>query len=365
MVPVVQDNYDDGYIIASSTLSHSVGNLDIWVFKIDSLGSYVWQKAFDGINEDYATSMAYDSLSTLWIAGRTQSYGAGDYDAFVMKLYTSGSLVWFKTYGGPYADQINSIEILGNGAIAGGTTESFGAGGSDAWLLKLDNYGSILWEKTYGGTNNDMIRQVKQSSDGGYIAAGETQSFGSESGNLWLLKLDSNGNIPSCSLINSTSILAQDVSTFGTSTVFNRVGAGNFISTSISPIATTAVLTPFCQADLPGTVPDNDNYPGVTLKISKSGGSLLLNWSEPGGTCVTQDYGIYRGNLPFAAYDYMPLVCSTGTTSATIDSGDGNYYFVVVAQNSGKEGSYGLDSSNSQRPASTSACLPQSIGTCN
>lgn len=116
----------------------------------------------------------------------------------------------------------------------------------------------------------------------------------------------------------------------------------------------------------PGSVPDNNNHLGQPLTISKSGNDLQLSWSAPGGTCVTSNYGIYRGNLLWSAYNHSPVLCNTGgTTSATVPMDSGSYYYLVAAQNEGKEGSYGMDSSGTERPASSSPCLPQQIGTCN
>lgn len=116
----------------------------------------------------------------------------------------------------------------------------------------------------------------------------------------------------------------------------------------------------------PGTVPDNDDYPGIPLTVAKSGANLVLNWGAPGGSCVTHDYSIYRGSLPWAGYDHASIACSTGgATNATIPADQGSYYYLIVAQNTSKEGSYGLSSDGSQRPTSTIPCFIQELGSCN
>jgi len=116
----------------------------------------------------------------------------------------------------------------------------------------------------------------------------------------------------------------------------------------------------------PGTVPDNDNFPGIPLTLAKSGINLILNWGAPSGPCITQDYGIYQGTLPWTGYNHIPVICITGgSTTASVVSGNDSYYFLVAAQNNAYEGSYGLDSFNIQRPASSSPCFPQQIGVCN
>jgi hypothetical protein len=96
-----------------------------------------------------------------------------------------------------------------------GYTESFGAGGSDAWVLKLDNNGNIIWQKTYGGNNNDDVRSIYQTSDGGYIAAGTI--FTEWKSDVTLLKLDSKGEIPNCKIIGMSNASVSNTLVSGTS----------------------------------------------------------------------------------------------------------------------------------------------------
>ncbi|OGF61970.1 MAG: hypothetical protein A2Y62_20840 [Candidatus Fischerbacteria bacterium RBG_13_37_8] len=116
----------------------------------------------------------------------------------------------------------------------------------------------------------------------------------------------------------------------------------------------------------PGAIPDNDNYSGTPLTIAKAGADLELSWSPPGGTCQTQDYGIYRGILPWMGYNYSSVVCTTGgLTNALIPADTSSYYYLVVAQNNNQEGSYGLNTDATQRPPASMPCLNQQIGTCD
>ena len=103
---------------------------------------------------------------------------------------------WAKTYGGAGADSFSSMQPTADGGyVAAGSTASFGAGGTDAWVLKLAADGSIAWQKTYGGAADDDARFVSATSDGGFLVTGTTGSFGTGGANLWVLKLDSNGNV--------------------------------------------------------------------------------------------------------------------------------------------------------------------------
>ena len=120
------------------------------------------------------------------------------------------------------------------------------------------------------------------------------------------------------------------------------------------------------RSQRPGAIPDNDNFSGIPLTVSKLPSGLNLSWAAPGGTCITADYGIYRGSLPWIGYNHAFLICSTGgLTSHTINSDTGSYYYIIVSQNNDKEGLYGLDLSNNPIPAANTPCLAQQIGTCN
>jgi hypothetical protein len=108
--------------------------------------------------------------------------------AFVSSAYGQ----WAKTYGGILSDSASSIQQTTDGGyIVVGGTMSFGTGSFDVWVLKLDNSGSVQWQKAYGGTSQDFAQSVQQTKDGGYIVAGETVSFAG----AWVLKLDSLGDI--------------------------------------------------------------------------------------------------------------------------------------------------------------------------
>ncbi|MFI5296046.1 MAG: hypothetical protein ACHQ0Y_13605 [Thermodesulfovibrionales bacterium] len=112
-------------------------------------------------------------------------------DLWLFKLDKDGNIQWQKTYGGIADDWANSLQQTTDGGyIVAGTTYSFGDGFNDGWILKLDANGNIQWQKTYGGT----VQSILQTADGGYIVAGST-SIGADNGDAWILKLDGNGNI--------------------------------------------------------------------------------------------------------------------------------------------------------------------------
>ncbi|MBI2836687.1 MAG: hypothetical protein HYX75_00090 [Acidobacteria bacterium] len=191
-----QATSDDGHILAGSTKSFGAGNYDAWCLKVDSSGNITWQKTYGGSLIDAAFTIQQTLDGGYILAGYTTSFGAGSYDAWCLKLDGSGNVTWQKTYGGSNIESVESIQQTTDGGyILAGYTASFGAGGSDAWCLKLDNSGNVTWQKTYGGSSNERAQSIQQTTDGGYVLAGDTTSFGAGGYDAWCLKLDNSGNV--------------------------------------------------------------------------------------------------------------------------------------------------------------------------
>ncbi len=191
----VQQTSDGGYIVAGYTTSFGAGSVDIFLIKTDENGNIIWAKTYGGTSWDEASSVQQTSDGGYIVAGFTGSFGAGGWDAFLIKTDENGNIIWAKTYGGTGVDYAYSVHQTSDGGyIVAGRTESFGAGLGDVFLVKTDANGNIIWAKTYGGTNDDFAYSVQQTSDGGYILAGYTSSFGASS-DILLIKTDANGNI--------------------------------------------------------------------------------------------------------------------------------------------------------------------------
>jgi uncharacterized delta-60 repeat protein len=192
---VVQSS-DGGYIVAGYTTSFGASGADMYVVKLGSGGNVQWTKTIGGSDDDFANSVIQSSDGGYVIAGYTQSFGAGGYDFYVVKLDGSGNVVWTKTIGGSNSDVANSIvQSSDGGYVVAGETLSFGASGRDIYVVKLDSSGNIVWTKTIGGSRDDFANSVIQSSDGGYVIAGYTQSFGAGGWDIYVVKLDSSGNV--------------------------------------------------------------------------------------------------------------------------------------------------------------------------
>jgi hypothetical protein len=185
---------DGGYAIAGFTSSFGAGDYDVYVVKLDAHGNLQWTKTIGGKKEDVGTSLIQTSDGGYAIAGFTSSFGAGDYDIYVVKLDANGNLQWTTTIGGKEDDKGHSLIQTSDGGYAiTGFTSSFGAGRADVYVVKLDANGNLQWTKTIGGPASETGFSLIQTSDGGYAITGFTSSFGAGRADVYVVKLDANG----------------------------------------------------------------------------------------------------------------------------------------------------------------------------
>jgi TolB-like protein len=190
----VQETSDGGFVILGRISSFSVGGFDIFLVKTDSLGNILWSNIYGDIYWDAGYSVRETSDGGYVIAGLTM-IGGESWEVYVIKTDSSGNSLWSKTYGGADWDVGYDIqETSDNGFIITGGIKSFGAGSFDAWLIKTDSDGNVLWSNFYGGAKWDEGWSVKETFDGGFIIAGATESYGAGKFDIFLIRTDSNGN---------------------------------------------------------------------------------------------------------------------------------------------------------------------------
>ncbi|MDE2180437.1 MAG: hypothetical protein KGJ40_06280 [candidate division NC10 bacterium] len=271
----IQQTADGGYIVAGRTdLGASLN--DAWVLKLDSSGTVTWQQSYGGAIYEWANAIQQTADGGYIVAGSTKSFGAGSYDVWVLKLDNSGTVTWQQTYGGTGDDRAYAIQQTADGGyIVAGHTSSFGAGGNDAWVLKLDSSGTVTWQQTYGGVYTDEATAIQQTTDGGYIVAGHTSSFGAGGNDAWVLKLDSSGNITGCAAQGTSNATVTTTSVTGaTSTVLVSTTTATVSATTVTPQDSTALPTTVCS---PAT---------FTLTVTKAGtGSGTVTSSPAGISC--------------------------------------------------------------------------------
>ena len=193
----VQQASDGGFIITGYTKSYTSGGEDVWFIKTDNLGNQEWDKSFGGSNDDGGTSVLQASDGGYTIAGYTSSSGTGGVDVWLIKMNQTGNEEWNKTFGGYSSDGAWSAQQTSDGGyIITGWTYSYGGGYlGNVWLIKTDSAGNEEWNQAYGGSDVDRGYSVQQTSDGGYIIAGYTSSFGAGLDDVLLIKTNESGNM--------------------------------------------------------------------------------------------------------------------------------------------------------------------------
>jgi len=218
----IQQSDDGGYVVAGQTYSNNGdvtgnhGSWDIWVVKLNNVGSIEWQKALGGTSEEFAYSIQQTIDGGFAVAGYTGSsdgdvsvnYGYADY--WIVKLSSTGAIEWDKSLGGSNGgDQAFFMRHTSDGGyiLAGESQSSDGdisnsQGGTDFWVVKLDSIGHIEWERSLGGDAGDAGRSIMQAADGGYVVVGEVGS--NNSGHVtdnhglndyWVVRLSPDGEL--------------------------------------------------------------------------------------------------------------------------------------------------------------------------
>jgi hypothetical protein len=188
---------DGGFVIAGSSAFGSDSG-DIMLIKTDANGNVLWNKTYGGTREDDGFSLIQTTDGGFAVAGQTFSFGHYDFDVYLVKTDSTGNMQWNKTYGGSkYEQGFSIIQNSDRGYTIAGNTNSFGNGSYDFYLVRTDMNGTLLWNQTYGGANDDFGRAVVQAADGGYAVAGITKSFGAGLDDIFFVRTDEKGNLES------------------------------------------------------------------------------------------------------------------------------------------------------------------------
>jgi len=173
------------------------------------------------------------------VAGYTGSFGAGGADVYLIKTDLNGDTLWTKTYGGGNGDYCYAVQQTTDGGyIVVGYTWSFGAVWTNVYLIKTDSVGDTLWAKTYGGANFDYGYAVSPTIDGGYIVAGKTSSFGAGGSDVYLIKTDANGN-SGCNEMGTATSVSSGAIVGSTATI---VGSGGIVNNTATIVSSTATI---------------------------------------------------------------------------------------------------------------------------
>jgi len=335
----VEQTADGGYIVSGST---GYGSYGCWLLKLSPTGQMEWRKIY-GTQErwyNYDVQVQQTNDGGYIVCDFTDRFGSGLYDFLIMKLFSDGTIEWQKTYGGSSEDmQPYAIhQTQDGGYIVGGITVSFRPGGADywdGWVIKLDSAGRIEWQKYYGSTATEWLFDIVPRKGGGYIFAGCTESEGG--GDFWIGKIDPYGNLGPGE--------------------HEGISNGQVKDTSISP------TIPYAEAKATIVVPQNTSV----NPLNTSASSKLLSWNlnqPPENISLTSEinrslfkkesycrvrwnqniynnqfniveYRIYRKEVPDIASGGYKLIKSV--PGNVLDFGDGpldgkkTYYYVITS----------------------------------
>lgn len=194
----VRQTFDNGYIIAGTTTSFGSGGRDILVIKTNEFGDTTWTKTFGGATDnEYGFCVQQTADSGYIVSGVASSFADVAGDIYLIKLNATGDTIWTRTYGGIGYEWGAFVQQTADGGyVITGQTPAFGAGGFDVYLVKINVNGNIIWAKTYGEIGSEYGSALQQTTDGGYIITGSNDNtFGFGASDFYLIKTDSAGNV--------------------------------------------------------------------------------------------------------------------------------------------------------------------------
>lgn len=325
----IENTKDGGYIIAGMSNSNDTnitnphGNLDYWIVKINKNGNKVWEHAYGGTDNDYGKDIKQTPDGGYLVAGYTYSTNGdvsgnhGNGDAWVLKLDKTGNIVWKKCYGGSKDDQISKMQLTSDGGciLIGSSGSNDGdvsgnhGGTIDIWIIKLDVNGSLQWQKCMGGSNDDNGFAIKVTPEGGYVIAG---SSGSSDGDLASLPHSFNQDFWLVKLKSDASIEWQKV--YG--------GGGDDVA--IDVIVTPPgdyIFSGLTDNILPGDDPNRKPPNAWFFKCSSDG---TPSWQKfIGGNGADYPYAIITAGNDFA------FAGSSYSNDRDITGNHGNYDFII------------------------------------
>ncbi len=177
-----------GFLVGAITYSFGSGWGDIWLIRTDASGDLLWSHTYGGIDGDYGNTILELAGGSFVIAGYTNSFGEGGYDAWLLCVDENGDHLWDQTYGDSGNDWSFDVAKCSSGGFAlSGTTENYGASGKDMWLVRTDAGGNHLWNRTYGGSGTEYARSLVEWDGGGFVFSGYTTSYGFGEKDAWLV----------------------------------------------------------------------------------------------------------------------------------------------------------------------------------
>ncbi len=233
----IDETSDGGYLITGNVIEIGVlGGMPL--IKTDANGDILWAKCFNGFNVGYSVKQTSDGGCVV-----LGTHYSTNYDLYLVRLTDQGDTLWTRSFGGTEGDEAGSVvETSDGGFIISGWTRSFGAGMKDAYLIRTDMNGDLIWSRAYGMSNFDDAYSVQLADDGGFMAVGQTLSFGPGLASMYVVRTDASGNsgcndVPAATIVQVPYVTISDLvfqssSGIAVSSPVLSVGSGSMVTTA-------------------------------------------------------------------------------------------------------------------------------------
>ncbi|MDF2456376.1 MAG: hypothetical protein K0R51_2369 [Cytophagaceae bacterium] len=204
---------NNGYLIFGTTNNFNSSGTDLLLTRINSEGAVLWMNRYGGTLNENAEHIELTRDGGYILLANTTTFGAGNSDLLVIKTDANGTVSWSRTFGGSRNDFSACIkEVPDNGYIIAGRTQSFGRGGDDGYLIRIDNQGNILWSNAYGTNNNERFYYIDNATNGDFIITGIENTSNTSTYDVLVIRTDINGNILSNNSFGDNGGPANDAS---------------------------------------------------------------------------------------------------------------------------------------------------------
>jgi len=292
---IAVDNNGNVYVVGQ-TNSEGAGNDDLLIVKYDASGTIQWQRSLGGSSGEEGYGIAVDGNGDVYVVGETFSQGAGSNDLLIAKYDSSGTIQWQRSLGGSGNESGEGIAIDSNGDVyVAGVTNSQGAGSTDALIAKYDSSGTIQWQRSLGGSSSDRASSIAVDSSNNVYVVGQTASQGAGSNDVLIAKYNSSGTIQwQRSLGGSSSDTGYGITVNSSGDVYVAAtsasqGAGGS-DILVAKYNTSGTIQ--WQRSLGGTVQDE----GRGIAIDSSDNVYVIGYSSSSGTAGDRDIVIAKYN---------------------------------------------------------------------
>jgi hypothetical protein len=186
---------DGGFLISGSCYTDTSTTYDVCLIKTGADGEREWIRTYGGGGWDFGTALLANPDSGCVIVGETYSYGRENGNIYIIRTDAQGDTLWTRVFGGDSLDFSSAVVAAADGSyLIAANTYSFGAGDMDAWIMKIAQNGDGIWSAFYGDTLEDRVYAICSLWDAGFVFSGSTRSYGAQERDTWLIRFDAMGN---------------------------------------------------------------------------------------------------------------------------------------------------------------------------